>query len=760
MGFELNICSVPNAPPPKKPKPVAAPKPGVPAAEPAATELAAAAPAPRAAEEKVAPVEAAAPSEPRKAKSSKQPQSTGKRPRPAPSPAVVSAAPAAAAPVAAPQQADKPEAKLSRRYAHKAFAEVAPLVKEDPSKAAALPATLPLGGGDAFSAEKFEDLPIDQYLSRQLVERLSLNRLTPVQRHAIPVLLRGGDLLVRSPTGSGKTLAYAVPLVQAQIARGREMVTRAAGTFGVVLVPTRELCTQTHEVVERLTRPFPWLVTSTIMGGERRKAEKGRLRKGVALVIGTPGRVADHIETTHAWRLSSCAHLVLDEADRLLDLGFQEAIDKILVALAERRTAHTARRQTVCLSATLTKGLRALAGRSLTRYATLQLTKEGAQFDEGGDEAEAEPEAEGGDGAAPRGEASAVEGGDYAGGGGGGEQLDAPIALRQSFVAVPTKQRLTALLGLLRARVSEPGAECKVLVFYSSCDGVDFAFNLLAAAGGWPDLHEAQVAAGHADGPRHAGGGGGGGGGGEGGGGGYDGEGGDDDEYEDDGAGGVEVRRGGGDGGGGGGGGGDGGAPSSDGLSCEAALLNTTVLRLHGKMNPHDRKEAFGKFRRLNSGVMLATDVAARGLNLEGVHWIVQHDLPQDAKEYVHRIGRAARLGERGQAVLMLHPSEIPFLELLRAAGLQPREIKFASLQAALLPKGARRDMCAEIAVCIASRRGLLTTAGTFSPTGTCSSWRCRSSWRLRCWTPPFCTTRRRRRTSRTCAATRHTRKL
>jgi len=85
--------------------------------------------------------------------------------------------------------------------------------------------------------------------------------------------------------------------------------------------------------------------------------------------------------------------------------------------------------------------------------------------------------------------------------------------------------------------------------------------------------------------------------------------------------------------------------------------------------------------------------VASRGLNLQGVHWIVQHDLPQDAKEYLHRAGRTARMGQAGQAVLLLHPSEAAFLQLLRAAGVAPRELHFASLQAALCPRGSRRDM-------------------------------------------------------------------
>ena len=93
----------------------------------------------------------------------------------------------------------------------------------------------------------------------------------------------------------------------------------------MVLVPTRELAVQSHETLEALCRPFPWIVTTTVMGGERRKAEKARLRKGVAIVVGTPGRIADHVNSTTAFVLSQCRQLILDEADKLLELGFAQA---------------------------------------------------------------------------------------------------------------------------------------------------------------------------------------------------------------------------------------------------------------------------------------------------------------------------------------------------------------------------------------------------------------------------------------------------
>ena len=592
--------------------------------------------------------------------------------------------------------------------------------REDPQRAAALPSTLPLNAprpsATTFSATTFGKLPIDSYLSRHLSERMYLTNLTPVQQHAIPSLLTGGDLLIRSPTGSGKTLAYAVPIVQALVAKGPSVITRAAGTFAIVLVPTRELCMQTHEVVERLTNPFPWLVTSQLMGGEKRKAEKARLRKGVALLVGTPGRVADHAEATSAWKLDHCQHLVLDEADRLLDLGFQKSVDTILQALdlkggisnldRSRAAPSATTRQTVLLSATLSKGLRELAGRSLTDYATLNITTKGAELtpspsQRGGksNASATETVALGGvagDGKDVEGDAEATEHDGAAGEAfGGDEKLDVPSGLVQSYALVPTRHRLTALMALIRSRCAPPaktssgeGAEgaCKMIVFVSSCDEVDFLYELLAVSGEWPDKHKAALATGHADevraaikdfkkngqGREHFQ---------------FD-EAEDDEDDEGDGVAGFKRKRP------GSGSGTKAARITGDGLSFECALLGTTVLRLHGQMSQRDRTQAFVRFRRLTSGVMFATDVAARGLNLEGVHWIVQHDLPQDAKEYLHRAGRTARLGQRGHAVLMLHPSELPFLSLLREAGVSTlKELKFASLQAALCPGGGRKDV-------------------------------------------------------------------
>ena len=217
-------------------------------------------------------------------------------------------------------------------------------------------------------------------------------------------------------------------------------------------------------------------------------------------------------------------------------------------------------------------------------------------------------------------------------------RLEAPAELRQSYVVLSPKARLTALAGFLRSKCVEVQA-CKVLVFVSSCDGVDFLFKLLSQ-GAWPEIVAARAAAGsHASaeavkqraqiGVAM------------------------EKSYHDDAdfksklwrkpRASVSL-----------------GAPSADvwaGVSCPSALLGTQVLRLHGNLEQKQRLAVFQRFRKLRGGVLLCTDVAARGLNLEEVNWIIQFDLPQDAREYVHRVGRTARMGQLGQVSTYFHRS-------------------------------------------------------------------------------------------------------
>ena len=219
---------------------------------------------------------------------------------------------------------------------------------------------------------------------------------TVVQSYAIPEILKGGDVMIKSETGSGKTLAYLIPIVQ-MLQAAPERIERSDGAYCLILVPTRELCVQIEEAVKKLLLPFFWIVPTVICGGQKRKAEKSRLRKGANIIISTPGRLLDHALHTSSLLLSRVRMLVLDEADRLLDMGFEQQLRDLLELLRKQ----TLRRpQTVLLSATLSPQLEQLATLSLQEPSFLDVDKlrrekDGGDVEKGDVEKKNEAEKEG-----------------------------------------------------------------------------------------------------------------------------------------------------------------------------------------------------------------------------------------------------------------------------------------------------------------------------------------------------------------------------
>jgi superfamily II DNA/RNA helicase len=174
---------------------------------------------------------------------------------------------------------------------------------------------------------------------------------TPIQAEAIPAILHGRDVLGSAQTGSGKTAAFALPLLQRLVSPGRETPRRLGA---LVLVPTRELAVQVGETLLALARHLPQpLKIAAVFGGVSINPQMMHLRGGADLVVATPGRLLDLIEH-NALRLSDVQMLVLDEADRLFDLGFAEEIGRILALLPQRR-------QNLLFSATFPPAVRTLA---------------------------------------------------------------------------------------------------------------------------------------------------------------------------------------------------------------------------------------------------------------------------------------------------------------------------------------------------------------------------------------------------------------
>ncbi|HEY1462984.1 MAG TPA: DEAD/DEAH box helicase [Terriglobales bacterium] len=183
----------------------------------------------------------------------------------------------------------------------------------------------------------FSELPLSSPLQKKLVAAQFIN-LTPIQERALPPALEGRDVMGTAQTGTGKTLAFLVPLIEALDGES------ARTTLALILLPTRELAMQVHEQYEQL-RPKAMPKAALVIGGVSEKAQIQSLRAGSQLVIATPGRLQDLMNRKFV-DLKHVKMLVLDEADRMWDMGFLPAIQRILSALPKQR-------QTLCFSATM-----------------------------------------------------------------------------------------------------------------------------------------------------------------------------------------------------------------------------------------------------------------------------------------------------------------------------------------------------------------------------------------------------------------------
>jgi ATP-dependent RNA helicase DDX31/DBP7 len=144
--------------------------------------------------------------------------------------------------------------------------------------------------------------------------------------------------VLKSETGSGKTLTYLVPLIE-QLSRYSlevERITRDNGTYAVIFSPTRELCVQIDVEINKLLKLFYYLNTGAIMGGENPKKEKAKLRKGLTIVIATPGRLLYHLKNTESMKFSRLQTIIIDEADRMLDMGFEKEMTACMDEIKKR----------------------------------------------------------------------------------------------------------------------------------------------------------------------------------------------------------------------------------------------------------------------------------------------------------------------------------------------------------------------------------------------------------------------------------------
>jgi ATP-dependent RNA helicase RhlE len=339
------------------------------------------------------------------------------------------------------------------------------------------------------------------------VHKAGYRQPTPVQVAAIPKILQGNDLIAIARTGTGKTAAFVLPMLDA-LARTNE---RPRALRAMILVPTRELALQIMENIRIYSQGLPVRVAS-IHGGVGEEAQIKALRKGVHIVVATPGRLLDLIGR-HQLDFGQLEALVLDEADRMLHMGFLPDIETIIGHLPKRR-------QTLMFSATFPKEVESLARRFLFHPKLVQI----------------------------------------------GARSETAEAITQSVYEVPAHLKSALLLALLRNPTFK-----RVLVFTRMKDGADRLAQFLK-------------------------------------------------------------------------------------------LAQVKVARLHSSRSQEQRLQALQDFKDGTAQVLVATDIVARGIDIDDVTHVVNYDFPVNPEDYVHRVGRTGRADAHGEAISFVPRQDLNLL--------------------------------------------------------------------------------------------------
>ncbi|KAF2359479.1 Helicase C-terminal [Trinorchestia longiramus] len=552
---------------------------------------------------------------------------------------------------------------------------------------------------EVFSADNFASLEISPILVSH-VAKLGYSSLTVVQQQGIPALLRGSDVLIKSQTGSGKTLTYALPIVNALLAK-TPRVDRSDGVLALVVVPTRELALQTYRWLEDICRACVSIVPGYLIGGEKKKSEKNRLRRGVNILVATPGRLQDHISTTECLRLSNVRFFVLDEADRMLEMGYEKAIAGISEALSDARTHGDEKRfwSKYENAAAFDASRRKMADEGANDEDSVDKSKVREEWVSAKRKASDEVEEEKEDGEVQPFKKFCGEGGlvsttiiapsaDKCGtplqtimlsatlnehvqrlaglslrnpevidvsGDGSLDDLSAvtPGQLVHHYTLVPPKLRLVTLAAFILSKCLY-GAQRKMLIFMATQDMVDYHTALLLRVLAKYGRVEKQAV----------------------------------EKSE------LETQA-------------DQVLDSfTSSKKKKPALVSAKeeqkeeveeepliqFMQLRGNMTQAERTSVFNRFRTASSGVLLSTDVAARGLDLPSVSWIVQYTGAASVRDYVHRVGRTSRANTRGDALLVLAPSEAGYIEQLQNSKIALNEIKVEKILSAFTLRPPKMD--------------------------------------------------------------------
>jgi ATP-dependent RNA helicase RhlE len=348
---------------------------------------------------------------------------------------------------------------------------------------------------------RFTELDLSQPLQKA-IKRLGYRETTPVQTQAIPPGLQSFDILGCAQTGTGKTLAFLLPALE-RLLRDQH---KTQNPRVVVLAPTRELVIQVAGEAQKLTASTPLRVVA-IYGGAGMKQQIHKLRRGVDVVVATPGRLMDHMRRKNV-NFKDLQVLVLDEADRMLDMGFLPDIKQIVHSMPRQR-------QTMLFSATIPPQIASLARQFQRDPVRIELN-----------------------------------------------QARPPEAIQQTLYPVPKHLKLALLLAILEHKDVE-----SMLVFTRTKQEADIVTRQLDEA-------------------------------------------------------------------------------------------NISVACIHGDFKQRDRISALEGFRSGRHRVLVATNIAARGLDVEGISHVINYDVPDHPEDYVHRIGRTARAQADGDAITLVTPDD------------------------------------------------------------------------------------------------------
>ncbi|WP_440618574.1 DEAD/DEAH box helicase [Candidatus Pelagibacter sp. HIMB1493] len=340
----------------------------------------------------------------------------------------------------------------------------------------------------------FSDLNIENKLKRS-IELAEFKTPTPIQSQSIPISLEGKDVLGTAQTGTGKTLAFTIPMLNKLLKDKQAMA--------LIICPTRELATQVMETVLKLNIREIGIGNALLIGGESMQKQLRQLKKGARIIVGTPGRINDHIERK-SLNLSRVNYLVLDETDRMLDMGFTPQIEVILKFIPKNH-------QTLLFSATLPENILKISQKYLNNPERVSVGS-----------------------------------------------LSTPIEkIKQETFQITADKKYHELINQL---VERSGS---ILVFVKTKHGAD-----------------------------------------------------------------KIVKR-----------------LKYDGHKADA---------IHGNLRQSKRDRVIRGFRNGNSRILIATDVAARGLDIPVIKHVINYDLPQVPEDYIHRIGRTGRAGKDGSALTFL----------------------------------------------------------------------------------------------------------